>query len=219
MIIQYYGDYCFKICAKPGGRATEEVILWTEPPQKSSGLRAPQGVADIVLLAQSPKLHGQFDGLKGDFVVFETPGEYASHGLTLKGFPSFCDAEGGALRGRNTFYTLSVEDFNVCFLGALGHMLTPEQLDHLGPIEILFIPVGGVDTLSTALADELIHKIEPAIIIPMHYNAGPATQDFGDIGAFCNEIGNCPEQSIPKLNIKKKDLEGKSMEVVLLERS
>ena len=178
-----------------------------------------QGGADIILLTRSEKSKAPLEGFKGNYVIFETPGEYASHGITIKGIASFRDSEGGTLRGQNTFYTLNIEDINICFLGALGHILTPEQLDHLGPVDILFIPVGGISTLPVPLVDELIHKIEPALVIPMHYKLDSFSTDMSDIKDFCSEIGNCPEQSLVKLNVKKKDLEGKSMEVVLFEKS
>jgi L-ascorbate metabolism protein UlaG (beta-lactamase superfamily) len=63
-----------------------------------------------------------------------------------------------------------------------------------------------------------VHKIEPRVIIPMHYKIPGLTLPLETEKAFCSAMGNCPMQTLPKLNIKKKDLDGKLMEVILLER-
>ena len=51
----------------------------------------------------------------------------------------------------------------------------------------------------------------------MHYKIKGSTVDIDDEKKFCSEIGNCPVQKVSKINIKKKDLEVKSMEVVLMD--
>lgn len=218
MLIQYYGDYCFKITTKPGGRATEDIVLWTDPVSKETGLRTVQGQADIILLSHNSDQRDRLNNLKGNFVVFDMPGEYASHGFTLHGTPSFRDSQSGRERGQNTIFTFTVEDMTLCHLGALGHSLTSEQAGKLNHIDILFIPIGNTDTIPIHATDELIRKIEPAIVIPMHYKTDSIRLDISDRKPFCNEIGNCPSTEISKLNIKKKDLEGKSMEILFFER-
>lgn len=219
MLIQYYGDFCFKITTKPGGRATEDVVLWTDPVSKESGLRAVQGQADIILLSHDTTDKDRLSSLRGDFIVFDAPGEYASHGFTLRGIAAARDTEAGALKGQNTIFSFAVEDLTLCFLGALGHPLVPEQLKHLDHVDILFIPIGNTDTLSIRMTDELIRKIEPSLIIPMHYKIEGLKLAIADEKTFCDEIGNCPGEKLPKINIKKKDLEGKSMEIVFLDKA
>lgn len=217
MNIQYYGDYCFKISTKPAGRATEDVIIWTDLLGKGSGLRAPQGQADIVFLT-----HGDTESvkenLKGEPTVIDAPGEYSAKGVAALGFPAFQDTEEGAKQGQNTLFVFESEDIHVAFLGALGHDLTPEMLDKLNGVDILFVPIGGSGTLDPKLAAELTRKIEPKLVIPMHYKIPGLTLPLESEKAFCDAIGNCPKETLPKLNIKKKEMEGKSLEVVLLER-
>lgn len=217
MNIQYYGDYCFKISTKPAGRATEDVVIWTDLLEKGSGLRSPQGQADIVFLT-----HGNTDevkeNLKGEPTVIDAPGEYSAKGVAALGFPAFQDAEEGAKRGQNTLYVFESEEIHVAFLGALGHDLSPETLEKLNGVDILFIPIGGAGALEPKLAAELARKIEPNIVIPMHYKIAGLTLPLESEKAFCDAIGNCPKEMLPKLNIKKKDLEGKQLEIVLLER-
>lgn len=217
MNIQYYGDFCFKISTKPAGRATEDIIIWTDPLQKGSGLRSPQGQVDLVFLSHGKKEEIE-DTLKEGTVVFDAPGEYAAKGIAALGFPSYRDTENGAKRGQNTAFIFESEDIHVCYLGAIGHEISPELLEKLNGVDVLFVPVGGEDTVGAKLAAELVHKIEPSIVIPMHYKIAGLTLPLETEKAFCDAIGTCPKETLPKLNIKKKDLEGKSLEVVLLER-
>lgn len=217
MNIQYYGDYCFKISTKPAGRATDDIIIWTDPLEKGSGLRSPQGEADIVFLTHN-NVEVVKETLKGTPVVLDAPGEYAVKGIAALGFPSFRDENGGVECGQNTIFVFDSEDIHICFLGSLGHDLSPELLDKLNGVDILFLPVGGSDTVSAKISAEMVRKIEPSIIIPMHYKLPGLTLSLDTEKAFCEAIGSCPKEVVTKLNIKKKDLEGKMMEVVLLER-
>jgi hypothetical protein len=217
MNIQYYGDYCFKISTKPAGRATDDIIIWTDPLEKGAGLRSPQGEANIVFLTHGDTQAAR-ESLKGEPVIIDAPGEYAARGITALGFPAFCDEEEGALRGQNTVFVFESEDIHMCFLGALGHDLSPETLGKLNGIDILFVPVGGDDTISAKLAAELVRKIEPNVVIPMHYALSGLAVRLSSEKAFCEALGNCPRETLQKFNIKKKDLEEKMLEVVLLER-
>lgn len=217
MNIQYYGDYCFKISTKPAGRATEDVIIWTDPLSKDAGLRSPQGNVDVVLLSHQVEASVK-DAFKPGAVVFDAPGEYAVRGISAFGFPSYRDTELGKVRGQNTVFVFDSEDLHICYLGALGSDLSPEVLDKLSGADILFIPVGGVDTVEMNRGLELVRKIEPRIIIPMHYKIPGLTLALETEKAFCDAVGNCSDETVTKLNVKKKDLEGKLMEVVVFER-
>lgn len=219
MNIQYYGDYCFKITTKPFGRATEDIVLWTDPCDKAAGLRSPQGQADIIFLSHDTGVDTEASGLKGERVTLRNPGEYAVKGVNAFGIATYQDMESGALRGQNTIFVLQVESMNLCFLGALGHELSPQQIEKIAAVDILFIPVGNHDTLTIKQIDEVIRKIEPAIVVPMHYKMDGMSLDIDAESVFCNEIGNCPSEKIAKLSLKKKDLEGKSMEIVMFEKA
>jgi L-ascorbate metabolism protein UlaG (beta-lactamase superfamily) len=216
MQIQYYGHSCFKITTKPGGRATEDITLFFDPFDKETGLKPPQGQADIVFVSHSHHDHNNTGALKGDPIIIETPGEYAVKGINVVGVDSFHDPEEGVLRGRNTIYILEAEELKICHLGDLGSDLTGKQLEEIDGVDILFIPVGGNYTIDGKKAAELVRKIEPAIIIPMHYKLNGTVSDIEDGSKFCAEMGNCPKEKVAKFTVKKKDLEEKKMEVVLM---
>lgn len=219
MNIQYYGDCCFKITTKPAGRATEDVVIWTDLPAKSTGIRTPFGHADVVLLSALDPSDEALSGLKDDPVVIHTPGEYAAKGVGILGYPTYRDAVQGAERGQNTVFVFDSEDVKLAFLGALGHPLDEKTVEKIGDVDILFVPVGGGDTIDPKKVDELIRAIEPKVVLPMHYAVEGIDIAASDRDAFCRETGCKVAEDLPRLNFKKKDLDGKSMEIVFLQKS
>ena len=214
MNIQYYGHSCFKISAKPAGRGQEEVVIFLDPFDKSIGLRPPQGQAGLVLVSHDHPDHNNVAALKGDPAVINIPGEYAVKGVNIVGLAS----EHGPTKEPviNTIFILETEDLKICHFGDLGTELSEKQLEEIDGVDVMMIPIGGKYTIDYKKAVEIIKKIEPAIIIPMHYKTAGSTIELDDEKKFCNEMGNCPASKDSKLNLKKKDLEGKSMEIVLM---
>jgi L-ascorbate metabolism protein UlaG (beta-lactamase superfamily) len=219
MLIQYYGQSCFKLTSKPGGRATDDIVLFFDPFDKNLGIRPPQGQANVVFVSHDHHDHNNTDALKGEPTIINTPGEYAVKGVNIVGMDAFHDMEEGKLRGRSTIFILEVEDLKICHLGDLGSDLTSKQLEEIDGVDILFIPVGGNYTIDGKKAAELIRKIEPSIAIPMHYKVSGSTAEIEDLKRFCDEMGNCPSEKTAKLNIKKKDLEGKKMEIIIMDHT
>jgi L-ascorbate metabolism protein UlaG (beta-lactamase superfamily) len=214
MIIQYYGHSCFKITTKPAGRGQGDISIFLDPFDKSIGLRPPQGQADLVLVSHDHQDHNNVAVLKGEPSVIDIPGEYSVKGVNIIGIPSSHGAVENPVP--NTIYVLESEDLRVCHLGDLGTDLSEKQLEEINGADILMIPIGGKYTIDHKKAVELIKKIEPAIAIPMHYKINGSTADIADEKKFCNEIGNCSKERLSKINIKKKDLEEKKMEIVLM---
>jgi hypothetical protein len=157
--------------------------------------------------------------VKGDPVKIFAPGEYSARGVAVLGFSSARDAQGGAERGQNTIFLFETEEMRLCFLGALGAEPAPETIERLSGVDILFVPAGDGDTLPVNMIDDLVRRIEPKAVIPMHYKITGMTTTLPDEKPFCKVMGNCPKETLPKWNVKKKDLEGKNLEVVLLAKS
>ena len=216
MIIQYYGHSCFKLTTKPAGRGNGDVNVFFDPFDKTIGLRPPQGSADLVLVSHQHHDHNNVEAIKGEPQVIDIPGEYSVKGINIIGLPTYHDDKNGAERGQNTAYILESEDMRVCHLGDLGTELTEKQYDTVSGVDILMIPVGGKYTIDGEKAAKIVKKIEPKIVIPIHFKTKGLTVDIGDEKEFCDEIGNCPKERLPKLNLKPKDLEGKNMEVIIM---
>lgn len=214
MNIQYYGHSCFKITTKPAGRGQGDVNVFLDPFDKTVGLRPPQGLADLILVSHDHPDHNNITALKGEPTIIDIPGEYSVKGINILGIQSYHDDKQEKL---NTLFLLESEDLKICHLGDLGTDLSSKQLEQIDGVDILMIPIGGKYTINYEKAIDLIRKIEPKIIIPMHYKIKGSLIDIDDEKKFCNEIGNCPTQKVSKINVKKKDLEGKNMEVVLMD--
>lgn len=217
MNIQYYGHSCFKVSLKPAGRGQEEVTLFFDPFDKSIGLRPPQSQADLVLVSHQHNDHNNVEALKGEPRVIDLPGEYSVKGVNIIGIPSFHDTVQGQERGLNTIFLVDGEDIKLCHLGDLGTDLDEKQLEKIGTVNVLFVPIGGGGyTIDYKKAIETIKKIEPNIVIPMHFHLKNSTVKIDDEAKFCSEMGYCAKERPSKINLKSKDLEGKNMEIIVM---
>lgn len=205
MNIVWYGHSCFKIQTKPW-RKSEEVTIFTDPFDKAIGIRPPQGSADIVSVSHFHYDHNNIDAIKGDPFVIDSPGEYEIKGVQIEGIDSFHDKVEGKEKGRNTIFVIDSEGIRVCHLGDLGHALNQEQLDRIGSVDVLLIPVGGKYTLDADLAEKVCGQIEPKIIIPMHFKVEGLKIDLDDEKKFLSAMGSKFENNTPKLTLKAKEL-------------
>jgi len=174
--------------------------------------------SDLVLVSHNHADHNNVSALKGEPYVIDIPGEYSAKGVNVIGITSFHDNKEGTERGTNTIFVLESEDLRVCHLGDLGTDLSEKQLEKINGIDILMVPIGGRNyTIDGEKAVDIIKKIEPKMIIPMHYKIKGSTVEVDDEKKFCSEIGSCPKEKVSKINIKKKDLEEKEMSVVIMD--
>lgn len=212
MTITWYGHSCFKI-ASTGNQLT----LVTDPFDKSIGLTPPRGNADIITVSHGHHDHSNVKTISGDPFVINDPGEYEIKGVTINGCYSFHDDKEGQERGANTIYLIKMDDIRICHLGDLGQkQLTDKQLEKIGQVDILMIPVGGTCTINAEQAIKIIEQIEPKIVIPMHYRLPNLKIDLDKVDTFLKEMGINGQKPVDKLTLKKKDLAGDKLEVVLM---
>jgi len=205
MIITHHGLEFFRI-------QFGDIVIATNPPSKGSSVKGPRFGADIVLVSLK---HSDFDGSaemsfgnRTPFVI-DGPGEYEIKDVVVRGFTSQTKYDGESRM--NTIYTLNLEGMQLAFLGAMGGSEIPnEAKEAFDKVDILFLPIGG-GLLSAKDAYKLVLSIEPAIVIPMHYD-----NDKAALGAFLKEAGEEGEAPVEKLTLKKKDLEGKDADIVVL---
>jgi len=220
MHITYHGLSCFKIVAKTEGRGSEDVTIVLSPYDKKLGLRPPQGNADVVIVPHPNEMFSNSQILRGDPVIINRPGEYAVKGVNVVGSDTPADPHGGQTRGNTVVFTIDVEDIKIAYLCAIGTELTPEIIDTVIGADILFIPVGDTEGIDAKTAEVIARKLEAKLIIPMQYKIkGLKVKTLRDEKDFCAEIGNCPKSKEEKLIIKKKDIENKTMEVILMKVS
>jgi len=90
-------------------------------------------------------------------------------GFKISGLETFHDESEGAERGRNTVFVIEAEGLRICHLGDLGHRLSEEQIQRLGRVDVLLVPVGGHFTIGAAEASDIVNRLKPKVVIPMHF--------------------------------------------------
>jgi L-ascorbate metabolism protein UlaG (beta-lactamase superfamily) len=87
--------------------------------------------------------------------------------------------EPGHAARKNAIFVFRVDDIRIAHLGDLGHLLTPQQLQMLGKIDILLVPIaGGYYTVTASEAREVTKQVKPKIAIPMHFWWEQAVQEY-----------------------------------------
>ena len=207
MVINWYGQSCFKIQTSGSNLTEGQVTIVTDPFAKETGLVPPRFQADIVTISHQHYDHNNIESLKGESFIVETPGEYEIKGIAIKGVKSFHDQQEGKERGGNIIFLIKTEGMVLCHLGDLGQKkLDAGQIEALNSVDILFVPVGGKYTIDGSEAAEIVTQIEPRIVIPMHYKIKGLKEELADEKEFLEELGEADPERVEKLVLKKKDL-------------
>ena len=204
MIITHFGKQFFKI-------QFGEVVLAFNPISKDAKGGAPTKFGSTV--AFSTTNHPDYNGFEntsyGETEAFMVngPGDYEVNDIFISGVASDVEFDGKKLI--NTIYSVTLEDMNICFLGAFGSdTLTAVQREAIGNPDIVFVPVNYL-YLDPDKAYKLATSLEASIIIPTDY-------DEKSLKAFLKEAGE-GVKPVDKLTLKKKDLTGKQGEVVVID--
>ncbi len=157
MKITYHGHACFTV-------ESEGYSIVLDP------YKGVKGFADVDLEANEVLCsHGHFDHAYTDGVRIIEGGKSP---FEVKIVECFHDDKEGAARGKNKITVLSAEGKNIAHFGDLGHLLSEDQAGELKGLDCVMIPVCGFFTIDAAQAVEILRKIEPKYIIPMHYKDG-----------------------------------------------
>lgn len=212
MEITWLGQACFKIDDK-------ETSIVIDPYDPKLGLKLPKKLeANVLLITHEHYDHNFRQGVSGNPYTIDCPGEYEISGVTITGIPAFHDKKEGQERGKITIYTLEFEGLNICHLGDLGQDLTDEEIDKLGTVDILMIPVGGVYTINGEEAAKIVGEIEPKIVIPMHYKLPGLKEPLDSLDKFTQKTdGKIGEEE--RLKIKVANLPQETKVIVLRPQS
>ncbi|HEX8993857.1 MAG TPA: MBL fold metallo-hydrolase [Candidatus Paceibacterota bacterium] len=216
MIITYHGGECFKV-------SQGDLTLAFNPPSKESKLKVSKFGSDIALVSlNNPDFNGVDTASLGDKVPFAIlgPGEYDVKGVTVRGYQSVSEYD--KKQPINTIYSVIAEGVHICFLGALGGDDLPHDAkQELDGIDILITPIGGEGVFDYANAYKRAVQTEAKVVIPMHYPSTGSGQaaGFGQKDALAHFLKEAAAESvkpIDKFVFKKKDLDGKEGEIVVL---
>jgi L-ascorbate metabolism protein UlaG (beta-lactamase superfamily) len=209
MEIFWYGQSCFRI-------KTKGATIVTDPYDPQIGLKLPKLSADIVTISHQHSDHNYLKAISGTPRVIDGPGEYEINNVFIEGLISFHDTKQGMERGLNYIFIFFIEGMKVCHLGDLGCIPDESLMDKIDGVDILIIPVGGVYTINGKQASEIISRLEPRIVIPMHYKIPGLKINLEGLEKFCKEEGICSSEKQESLKINKVTLPEEESQIVIL---
>jgi len=160
--IRWLGHACFLA----EGR---DAALVTDPFDDSIGLQPPSVEADVVTVSHDHFDHNATGFIRGNPTVVRGPGERGVAGVKTIGIETFHDATGGSQRGPNTVFVIEMDGLRLCHCGDLGHILAGGDIERIGVVDVLFVPVGGTYTLDAEGASAVASALSPRVTVPMHY--------------------------------------------------
>lgn len=161
----------------------------TDPPEKSTGYTIGRPTADIVTISVHDPAHHNVDGVAGSPRVLDGPGEYEVKNTSIIGVATFRGKEKTPESGRNVAFVFEAEDMRIGHLGAIGHVPTSDQIEAMGNVDVLLVPVGGAESLDGATAAEAVTVLEPKIVIPMNFKTDADREKLDPLDRFLKEMG------------------------------
>lgn len=208
MKIRWFGHACFLLESQDGTK------IVTDPFDGSVGYKIPMVEADIVTVSHDHYDHNYVEGVQGEPEIMKSPGEYIISGISIKGLPTFHDEVKGAKRGPNIVFVFEIDDMKICHAGDLGHLLSKAQLEEIGDIDVLILPVGGTFTLDAEGAAAAVEQFSPKIIIPMHYKTSAVSMPIDPVDNFLEKMGEGKHLDSDTLELTPEDFGEKQRIVV-----
>lgn len=179
---------------------TKKATLVVDPKLSIVGLKD-LAVKDSVEIATEERFATNGDDAK---LVIEGPGEYGVADFDIRGIAAqrHLDAEGQPLL--STMYRIEIGEVRIGLIGNIYEKLTEDQLEELGIIDILIIPVGGNGyTLDATGAAHVVGKIDPKVVIPVHYNDKALSYEVpqDSLEQFVTNLG-APQETVAKYKVK-----------------
>jgi L-ascorbate metabolism protein UlaG (beta-lactamase superfamily) len=171
--------------------------------------------ADIVTVSHDHFDHGNAAAVKGNPEVVRRAGRTKAKGIEVKGIASYHDNAKGRLRGNNIIFCFELDGIRVCHLGDLGHLLEGKQVEEVGTVDILLIPVGGYYTIDAKAATQVCSQLKPRVIIPMHYKTEKGLPEIAGVDEFIKGKNNVTRQDSSEVEFERGKLPATSQIIVL----
>ncbi len=173
----------------------------TDPFSAELGYELPRFTGTVVTISHDHPYHNEARAVRGSPYAITGPGDYEVGGVFVSGIRTNGQPKDLPASQRNTAYIIEIEGVNICHLGNMLDVLTQQQAEDLGPIDVLLLPVGGKSTLTPARAAEVVNIIEPGIVIPMMYRVPDLSADLGTVTRFLTEMAveKCEPEELLKV--------------------
>lgn len=175
----------------------------------SAGFKALKLKADIVTVSHDAPGHNFVKGAKGANWEIRGAGEYEIGGVFVTGIAI---KEG---KDTNVVFTYDYGGVSVCHLGDMRSVPSRAEVEALGTVHVLLVPVGGGNALPATKAAEVIAMIEPGIVVPMHYKVDGTNLKLNPLKQFLQEMGLSKEAAEPSLKVTSTSVPNETKVVVL----
>jgi L-ascorbate metabolism protein UlaG (beta-lactamase superfamily) len=170
--------------------------------------------ADVVTLSSPAETEAGWPVVPGAMVI-DVPGEYEVKGAMIFGVPAQLHIDETGHRG--TVFSVVIDGVNVVIAGNISGKLDEDQIENLGQVDVLVVPVGGNGlTLDAEGAAAVVAQLEPGYVVPVHYDDGVSKYPVPQAGVdkFLKEMGVNPEPE-SKLKVNPKEAPAETQVVVL----
>ncbi len=182
MNIKWLGHSCFLISSKDGKR------IFLDPCDRGTGYDIHDIDCDVLLISHSHHDHNNVSSATGNYKLIDKIGEYDLGDIKIKGIKTYHDKESGSKRGENIVFIIDIDGKRLVHMGDYGESLSEEFIKELGKVDIMLIPVGGVYTIDAKEACDIIDRVKPCVVIPMHYKTSALTFSLGDVSEFTSAL-------------------------------
>ena len=150
-------------------------------------------------------------------LVLDVPGEYEVADISIIGIPARSHTDEAGMHN-TTMYKITANDVSILVTGHISSELSESQLESIGMVDVLIIPVGGHGyTLDPQGALNVIKEIEPKLVIPTNYDASGIKYPVPQLALSeaLKELGMEPKETVSKLKLRSADLSDVTQLVVL----
>ncbi len=208
MELQFYGANCLRITTKKGSLIIDDNLA-------DLGLKTVTKAGDTALFTYAANQHP-----KDVKLIIDQPGEYEISDTSVQGVAARGHMDEANLQAA-TIYKIEAEEIRVVVTGHIYPELNDQQLEALGTVDVLILPIGGNGyTLDPIGALKIIKKIEPKLIIPTHYADSAINYQVPqqELEAALKELSMEPKETVTKLKLKSSDLVSDVAQLIILER-
>ncbi len=197
--------------------ATKKATLVVDPNQAVVGLK-PLVVKDAIQLATEERLTVQDGGYR---LLLEGPGEYEVSDFSIRGVPATRHIDTENDPKVTTIYRVEVEGVSIAILGNIAPKLSENQLEEIGVVDMVILPVGGAGyTLDATSAASIVRQIDPKVALPIHYADTALVYEVPQdtVETFTKELG-APVEETAKYKIKGISAIPQALTTVIVTRS
>ncbi len=181
--------------------ATKKTTLVADPKLSLIGLHDLAGKDVIELATEARFATNDKDAL----LNIEGPGEYEIGDFSIRGIAATRHLDAETDEKQTTVYRIEVGDVRIVLVGNISPIkLTEEQLENIGVVDILVVPIGGNGyTLDATSAVGLLRQIDPKVVIPIHYADDALKYEVSQdpLETFVKELG-APVETVAKYKVK-----------------